>query len=362
MVSTPTDARKKVFDTIEQIEPVNAQWIDRAGQRLVKLTKPPDSLGQLEQVATRLCAIQATLKPVSMKRRIIVCAADHGVTVEGVSAYPQSVTAQMVTNMANGGAAINALARVARAGVWVIDVGVSGSLGPIGGKAKFSSHRVREGTANMAEGPAMSENDMLAAVVVGIEHAQKAAADGVALLGLGDMGIGNTTAASAITAVLTGLSPVHVTGCGTGIDQSALTRKINAIERALSINQPHRDRPFDILQTVGGLEIAALCGACLGAAGQRLAILIDGLISTAAAMIAVAACQHVKDYLFASHLSPEPGHKVQLEWLGHRPLLDLGMRLGEGTGASLAMNIIAAACAAFNEMATFESAHVSNHL
>jgi nicotinate-nucleotide--dimethylbenzimidazole phosphoribosyltransferase len=211
----------------------------------------------------------------------------------------------------------------------------------------------------MVREPAMSEMEMLEAIVVGIEEAARAAAEGVELLGIGDMGIGNTTAASAITASLTSRPPQQVTGRGTGIDDAALSRKVDVIERALARHRPRADRPLDILASVGGLEIAALCGLCLGASAHRFVVIIDGFIATSAALLAVALCPAVSEYLFAAHRSPEPGHSVQLERLKERPLLCLDMRLGEGTGAALAMSLIGAACTAFTEMATFESAQVS---
>jgi len=251
-----TDPKTTVLDTIQRVQPISKVWMDRAEQKLAKLTKPPGSLGRLEEIAARLCAIQQTLEPVSMKRRVIVCVADHGVVAEGVSAYPSAVTAQMVANFANGGAAINSLARVARAGVCVVDVGVSGPLGVIGDKTKFVSRRVREGTANMTQGAAMSQDEMLQALVIGIEQADRAAGDGVALFGLGEMGIGNTTAASAITATLTGLAPAQVTGRGTGIDESQFTRKIEVVERALAL-VALRLRPFVVpawARHAGGLR------------------------------------------------------------------------------------------------------------
>ncbi|HKC11727.1 MAG TPA: nicotinate-nucleotide--dimethylbenzimidazole phosphoribosyltransferase, partial [Vicinamibacteria bacterium] len=298
--------------------------------------------------------------PLVARRRIVVFAADHGVTVEGVSAYPSEVTAQMVVNFVRGGAAVNALAGVANADVWVVDVGVAAPVSVGSGRARLVQRRVRNGTRNMAQGPAMSEPEMLAAVAAGIEQAEQAAEDGVALLGLGEMGIGNTTAASALTAALTGLPPSRVTGRGTGVSDDGLARKIAAVERALATNAPRSDDPLDVLQKVGGLEIAGLCGLCLGGARRGRALICDGFIATAGAALAAGLCGAVADYLFAAHRSPEPGHAVLLDRIGQRPLLDLEMRLGEGTGAALAMNVIGAAVAAFTEMATFESAAVTD--
>lgn len=354
------DAKESVWETIRGIRPVNADWTARARQRQRSLTKPPGSLGRLEEVAERMCAIQERLEPQVARRRIVVFAADHGVTVEGVSAYPSEVTAQMVVNFVRGGAAVNALAGVANADVWVVDVGVAAPVSVGSGRARLVQRRVRNGTRNMAQGPAMSEPEMLAAVAAGIEQAEQAAEDGVALLGLGEMGIGNTTAASALTAALTGLPPSRVTGRGTGVSDDGLARKIAAVERALATNAPRSDDPLDVLQKVGGLEIAGLCGLCLGGARRGRALICDGFIATAGAALAVGLCGAVADYLFAAHRSPEPGHAVLLDRIGQRPLLDLEMRLGEGTGAALAMNVIGAAVAAFTEMATFESAAVTD--
>jgi nicotinate-nucleotide--dimethylbenzimidazole phosphoribosyltransferase len=354
------DARESVWETIRNIRPVNMDWITRARQRQRSLTKPPGSLGRLEEVAERLCAIQERIEPLVARRRIVVFAADHGVTVEGVSAYPSEVTAQMVVNFVRGGAAVNALAGVANADVWVVDVGVAGPVSVGSGRARLIQRRVRNGTHNMVQGPAMSEPEMFAAVAAGIEQAEQAAEDGVTLLGLGEMGIGNTTAASAVTAALTGLPALRVTGRGTGVSDASLSRKVGAVERALAVNAPRPDAPLEILQKVGGLEIAGLCGLCLGGARRGRALISDGFIATAGAALAVGLCRAVADYLFAAHLSPEPGHAVLLERIGQRPLLDLEMRLGEGTGAALAMNVIGAAVAAFTEMATFESAAVTD--
>jgi nicotinate-nucleotide--dimethylbenzimidazole phosphoribosyltransferase len=345
--------------TIAAVQPADPISLARASDRLDRLTKPRGSLGRLEEIATRVCGIQRSVQPKAGKRLIIVCAGDHGVAAEGVSAYPSAVTPQMVANFLAGGAAINALARSAGADVWIIDVGVAGPIAGGGRAARLVSRRIRAGTRNMLRQPAMTTIEMLRAIAVGMEEAGRAAREGIDLLAIGDMGIGNSTAASAITAAVTALPPHHVTGRGTGVDDAVLRRKVGVIESALARHQLRADRPLEILAAVGGLEIAALCGVCLAAAAERLVLVTDGLIATSAAVLAVELCPPVADYLFAGHLSPEPGHAIQLARLGARPLLQLDMRLGEGTGAALAMNVIAAACAAFNEMATFESAGVS---
>lgn len=327
-----------------EVEALDEAAAERARARQGRLTKPPGSLGRLEEIAVRLAAIQRREEPLSRGRRITIFAADHGVTDEGVSSYPSEVTGQMLANFAAGGAAINALARVAEADVDVVDVGV--------GKDKA--------TRNLAREAAMTEDELNIALTIGVERARKASADGVVLAGLGEMGIGNTTAASAMTAALTGVSAQRVTGAGTGLEPRGVRRKIQVVARALTRHRLRPDEPLAILQHLGGREIAALTGFCLEAAAQRLAILVDGFITTAAFAVAWKLQPAVKDYAFFSHRSEEPGHRVLLEFLGGVPLFDLGMRLGEGTGAALAMPVLAAAVEAHNGMATFESAGVSD--
>ncbi len=358
-MSTATEAAAEVLlEAAGRVLPVERVWRERAGARLARLTKPPHSLGRLELIGARLCAIQETIRPVAGPRRVVVFAADHGVAAEGVSAYPPAVTAQMVGNILRGGAAINALARGSAAAVCVVDVGVAGDIDTSGGAAGFLSRRVRAGTRNMAGGPAMSSAEVAAALAVGLEIADAAARDAVAVIGYGEMGIGNTTAASAMTAALTRSPARAVTGPGTGIDDGQLARKVKVVRRSLAANQPLHG-PLEVLRAVGGLEIAAIVGAYIGAASHRIAIVGDGFISTAAALIAASVCPPFVDYWFAGHRSPEPGHRVQLRFLRQEPLLDLGLRLGEGTGAALAMPLLGAAAAMLNEMATFESAGVS---
>jgi nicotinate-nucleotide--dimethylbenzimidazole phosphoribosyltransferase len=323
------------------IEPPEEGFAERARVRQRELTKPPGSLGELESIAIRLAAIQRRDRPTSFGRRVVIFAANHGVVAEGVSPYPAEVTAQMVTNFASGGAAINALARAAQADVVVVDVGVS------------------PGTRNFAREPAMAEDELLGALERGREEARRARAEGVALLGLGEMGIGNTTAASAVAAALTGLPPSRVTGSGTGLDEAGRRRKIEVIERALAHHHVPPREPLAVLRSVGGLEIASLVGLSLEAAAQRLAVVVDGFIASAAFAVAFKLEPRVKDYAFFSHLSTEPGHRALLDFLGVEPLLDLGLRLGEGTGAALAMPLLGAAVAAHNEMATFADAGVS---
>lgn len=348
-----------VEEVVASIPALNPQWRERAVAHLNNLTKPPTSLGCLEEIAARLVAIQEAERPDCSNLAIFTLAADHGVTEEGVSAYPKAVTRQMVLNFLSGGAAINVLCRHCGIEVIVVDIGVEGEFGDVDGLMKM---KVASGTRNMALGPAMSEPELAAALSAGLELASFAHKQGRKLIGTGEMGIGNTTAAAAITSVLTGRPVAEVTGCGTGLDQTGMKRKIQAIESALAINRPDPSNPIDVLRKVGGLEIAGLMGLVLGAAARRIPVVVDGFISTAAAGLAWAFQPRVSDFIFAGHLSTEPGHRALLQLIGQKPLLDLGMRLGEGTGAALAIHIIAAAAKVYNEMATFSSAGVSGAL
>ena len=353
-----SSAAPRLRSAIVRVQPVDPTWRKRAETRLDCLTKPRDSLGRLEWIAARLCAIQETLTPRAAPRRVVVFAADHGVTAEGVSAYPSAVTAQMVGNFLRGGAAINALARTAGADVCVVDVGVAGDIDTSGNAASFVSRRVRPGTRNIVQEPAMSHDELRAAIDVGLDIADAAEKDGMAVLACGDMGIGNTTAASAMTAAFTRAPASEVTGPGTGIDRDTFVRKVAAVTQALRANLPGRD-PLEVLRMVGGLEIAAITGAYIGAARHRMPIVGDGFIATAAALVAAELSPSWLDYWFAGHLSSELGHALQLRYLRQEPLLHLHMRLGEGTGAALAMHLLSAAAAVMNEMATFDSAGVA---
>ena len=353
-----SSALPRLYAAIARVRRLDPTWRDRAEAQLDRLTKPQRSLGRLEWIAARLCAMQETLTPRAAPRRIVVFAADHGVTAEGISAYPSTVTAQMVGNFLRGGAAINVLARATAADVSVVDVGVAGDIDTGGSSASFISRRIRPGTHNMTQGPAMSHDELASAIEVGLEIADAAARDGVAVLACGDMGIGNTTAASAMTAALTRASAADVTGRGTGIDDETFIRKVAVVTRALRVNRPGRS-PLEVLRTVGGFEIAAIAGAYVGAAAHRMAIVGDGFIASAAALVAADLCPAFLDYWFAGHRSSEPGHTVQLGYLRQEPLLRLDMRLGEGTGAALAMHLLTAAAAMMNEMATFDSAGIA---
>jgi nicotinate-nucleotide--dimethylbenzimidazole phosphoribosyltransferase len=342
--------------TIQGIAPVDRSLEPRIRRHLDSLTKPPGSLGYLEELAVRYCLATNMLRPTIGKKVIFTFAGDHGVAEEGVSAYPKAVTPQMVRNMLSGGAAINVLGRHAAVDIQVVDIGVDDPLQDAKG---LISRKIRPGTANMAKGPAMSLDEACRAVETGIELAAQAANQGATLIGTGDMGIANTTPASALFAALLPGEVREVTGRGTGIDDGTLQHKISIIQQALEINRERLTDPLNTLAAVGGLEIAGLCGLILGASHLRIPVVVDGFISSASALVALRMCPHVEDYLFYSHLSGENGHIRFFQHLGARPILDLDMRLGEGTGAALAMFIIEAAVRVYNEMATFESAGVS---
>jgi nicotinate-nucleotide--dimethylbenzimidazole phosphoribosyltransferase len=350
-------ARALLTETIQTIRPIDPSWREAASRRQLELTKPPGSLGRLEEIANRCAAIRESFELTASRPRIVLFAADHGVCAEGVSPYPQAVTAQMVLNFLRGGAAINAIAREGGIELQVVDAGVAT---PLPCSSNLLSRRAASGTRNFSREPAMSEAEMTAAVATGIELACDSATAGCDLLGFGEMGIGNTTSASAIAAALTREPVDALVGCGTGADEACMARKRSAILRGLAMHAASLDDPLGILRCVGGLEIAAMCGFCLGAAAHRVPVVTDGFIATAAAALAVDLCPAMSAYLFASHCSAEPGHSYLLARLGQEPLFRLGMRLGEGTGAALAMKIMQAAVAAFTGMATFESAGVSN--
>jgi nicotinate-nucleotide--dimethylbenzimidazole phosphoribosyltransferase len=327
-----------------------------ARSRLDRLTKPVGSLGRLEELAVRAALVTGSATPRLMTPVIFTLAADHGVVAEGVSAYPQTVTAQMVENFLSGGAGVNVLARQAGARVVVADLGVVLDLPPRSG---LVVRKVGRGTANLAQGPAMSREQAAAAIEIGAGLVEEAGPDCV---GTGEMGIGNTTAASALTAALTGADPEEVTGRGTGVDDAGRARKVATIRRALAVNRPDPRDPLGVLATLGGFEIAGLVGVVLAGAARRVPVVLDGFIATAAALVAVRLQPDAREYLLAAHRSAEPGHRVLLETLGLAPYLDLGMRLGEGTGAALGIGLLRAALACYAEMATFKEAGVSERL
>jgi nicotinate-nucleotide--dimethylbenzimidazole phosphoribosyltransferase len=331
--------------------------VARATQaRLDGKTKPRRSLGRIEELACRIAAARGVPVPPLPRKAIVVMAADHGVADEGVSAYPAEVTGQMLLNFAGGGAAINVLARQVDARLVVVDMGTRQATGAPG----VLDRRIGPGTGNFTAGPAMSRDEAVRALEAGIALAGELAADGIDLVGLGEMGIGNTTAASALTAAFTGLPPEEVTGRGTGIDDAGWARKVDAIRRALLANRPDPDDPLGVLARLGGFEIAGLAGVVLGAAARRIPVVVDGFITAAAALVAARLAPPAAEYLVASHRSVEVGHRALLAALGSRPLLDLDLRLGEGSGAALAMPLVEAALRLLHEMATFEAAGVSD--
>ncbi|MBD2846788.1 nicotinate-nucleotide--dimethylbenzimidazole phosphoribosyltransferase [Paenibacillus sp. IB182496] len=338
------------------IAPPDEAAIAAAAARLNSLTKPPGSLGRLEELALQLAGATGSARPVLDRKAVVVMAADHGVCAEGVSAYPPEVTAQMVLNFLRGGAAVNVLAAQAGADVHCVDIGVNAELSHPG----LLARKVRPGTANMTVGPAMSRSEAAAAVRTGIVLAGELAGQGYRVLATGEMGIGNTTASAALMCVLAGYTPEQSVGLGTGIDETRRGHKIETVARAIACNAPKASDALDALAKVGGLEIAGLAGLMLGAAGQRLPVVVDGFISTAAALVALRLAPGLRPYLIASHQSGEQGHRLLLESLGLRPPLQLDMRLGEGTGAVLCLHLLEAAVRVLDEMATFAEAGVSD--
>ncbi|RIK35603.1 MAG: nicotinate-nucleotide--dimethylbenzimidazole phosphoribosyltransferase [Chloroflexi bacterium] len=336
------------------IPPLDTLAGAEAQRRQDRLTKPPGALGKLEALSIRLAAMSGRPDWLPLRRSIVVCAGDHGVIAQGVSAYPQEVTRQMVLNFLSGGAAVNVLARQMNARVTVVDAGVCGALDP---HPNLVQGKIAPGTADFTQGPAMTDAQAEQAIQRGIAVARREIDHGLDLLAVGEMGIGNTTSAAAIIAAITGRSAAEVTGRGTGVDETGLRRKVAAVEAALARHQPVAQ---NTLAKVGGFEIGVMAGLMVGAAAQRVPVVIDGLISTAAALIAAQLAPDVTHYLIAGHRSAEPGHRIALEWLGLEPLLDMGMRLGEGTGALLAFPLIEAAMRTLNEMATFDEAGVSD--
>ncbi len=341
---------------LSRIQKPDPHLLDKAQSRLDRLTKPLGSLGRLEELAARYVMITGELKPNLPRGAVFTFAADHGVAMEGVSAYPREVTPQMVLNFLRGGAGVNVLARHAAVDVRVVDIGVAYDFGAILG---LIQKKIMHGTKNLLAEPAMTRAQAEQAIEVGIELATLAAQEGIGLIGTGDMGIGNTTPSAAITAVMTGRPVAEVTGRGTGIDDAGHARKVAVIQQALDLHRPDRTDALDVLSKVGGLEIGGLAGLILGAAAERVPVVLDGFIAGAAALIAVGLQPRCREYLIASHRSVERGHQAILDYLGVKPLLDLDLRLGEGTGACLGMSLVCAAIKIYGEMATFDEAGVS---
>ncbi len=348
-----------LHDLIARIQPLDDAAMAEARSRQDQLTKPQGSLGRLEALSIRIAGIMARPRPKIRNKVITVMAGDHGVVAEGISAFPQEVTPQMVLNFLHGGAAINVLARHVAARVVVVDMGVAADLPDHPGLVK---KKVAYGTANMAQGPAMSLSQAEQALLAGAQVVEQEIEKGLDILATGDMGIGNTTPSAAIAAALTARDPADIVGRGTGLDDAGVQRKVSVVRRALEVNQPNPHDALDVLAKVGGFEIAGLAGAILAAAGHRRPVMVDGFISTAAAMIAVGLAPAVRPYLFAAHRSQEQGHGIMLAWLGLDPLLDLDLRLGEGTGAALGISLAEAACKILDEMATFAEAAVAGKI
>ncbi len=346
-----------IDDAAAAIRPPEPALVAGAAARLDRLTKPPGSLGVLESIAIQVAATTGRERPAFARKTVFCFAADHGVAVEGVSAYPQAVTAQMVLNFLAGGAAINVLARQAGARVVIADLGVAADLPAHPGLVRAP---IARGTGNMRREPAMTAAQARAAVEAGIRIARTELARGADLVATGEMGIGNTTSASAIVAAITGLDPLEVVGYGTGIDEERRVHKATVIREALALHRPDAGHALDVLAKVGGFEIGGLAGVMLAAAAARVPVVVDGFISTAAALIACGIAPDLRHHLIAAHRSAERGHQAALAHLGLAPLLSLNLRLGEGTGAVLAMHLVDAACRILGEMATFESAGVSD--
>ena len=346
---------KSILDSITN---TNGAFAGQAQERLDNLTKPQGSLGRLEEFAKQLVAISENPMPEIDKKVVFTFAGDHGVADEGVSAFPKEVTAQMVLNFIHGGAGINALARHSGADVVVVDIGVDHDFGDLK-KEGFISRKIVSGTKNMRKGPAMTKEEAEKCIEVGIELANEYAKKGYKIFGTGEMGIANTTPSSAIAAIITGRSVEDITGRGTGINDDVWKNKIQVIRDSIEANKPDPSDPVDVLSKVGGAEIGGIAGLIIGAAANKVPVVIDGFISTAGALIAYLIEPKTKDYMFAAHMSQETGHKSILEKIGLRPILDLDLRLGEGTGAALAMLVIEAGLKIYKEMATFEEAAVA---
>jgi len=345
-----------IQDTAQAIQPLDENARSAARARQDQLTKPQGSLGRLETLSIQLAGITAQPRPRFHQPVIIIMAADHGITRQGVSAYPAEVTPQMVLNFLYGGAAINVLARHTGARVVIVDIGVASDLPP---HPDLISARIAPGTRDFSIESAMTPEEAERAVAAGIEIVTREISRGADIIGTGDMGIGNTTASSAIVATITHCSVAEVTGRGTGVDDAGLARKVGVIERALAARHPDPSNAWDVLSKVGGFEIAGLAGVMIGAAARRVPVVVDGFISGAAALIACGIAPAAQPYLVAAHRSVEIGHRAVMEHLRLEPLLDLNMRLGEGTGAALGISLCLAACKVLDEMATFDEAGVS---
>lgn len=350
-----------ISQIVEGIQPIDQSWIEKAQAHTAQLVMPPRALGRLHDISERCCAIGKTMSPGMDVKAVMVMAGDHGVALEGVSAFPQEVTGAMVQTFLAGGAGINAIARHVTAQVWVVDMGMIPVFDPkdVVGGDRLKVCKVGKGTASFVQGAAMTKDQAEQAVLTGFKLAAEQFEAGVQVLGTGDMGIANTTPSAAIGAALTGASLDDMVGRGTGVDDQGLARKKAVIAKGLEVNAPDASDGLDILAKVGGFEIGGIAGLVLAGAYYSRPVVVDGFISTAGALIAQAICPAAVDYMFAGHQSEEPGHKIMLAQLGLKPILDLGMRLGEGTGGALAMGIMDGALKVFKEVMTFDQAGVA---
>ncbi len=346
----------RLREMIESIEPIDTEVLRKAQERLDSLTKPKGSLGILEELGKVFVGVRGNLEERVKKKAVFVFAGDHGVTEEGVSAFPKEVTAQMVYTFLRGGAGINVISRHVKCDVFVVDMGVDADFKEAEG---LIDKKVRRGTGNIKKGPAMSRDEAVKAMMAGAELAEEYSKAGYNLFGTGDMGIGNTTPSSAIFSVITGEPVKNVTGKGTSISDDALKKKVEVVKKAIEVNKPDPDDPIDVLSKVGGLEIGGIAGFIIGSAMRKVPVVVDGIISTAGALIAASLNEKIKDYIICGHRSGAFGHDPALKWLGKRPILDLNMRLGEGTGAAIGMWLIELGEKILHEMETFEEAKVS---
>lgn len=348
----------RLDETLSRIAPADPAWREIAKARIATLTMPPGALGRLLDLGVDLAGMTRSLAPPVGRRAVVVMAGDHGVVDEEVSAFPRDVTTQMIHNFARGGAGVNVLAEQAGARLIVVDVGVAGDLDDLVESGAILSRRVASGTGNIAVGPAMSRNQAVRAIETGIDIAVELAAT-TDVFATGEMGIGNSTPSSAIVSVLCHAPTERVTGGGTGVTPQRLRHKADVVAQAIQRNRPDAADPIDVLAKVGGYEIGAVAGLILGSAAMKRPVLVDGFISTAGALLSQGLCPATVDYMIASHRSAEPGHDVALQRLGKKPLLDLALRLGEGSGAALAMHLVEAAVRILTRMATFDEAGVS---
>ena len=346
---------------LEGIKPTDEKWIEKAKERTSQLVMPTRALGRLHDISEKICGICRTLKPSIDRKAFLVMAGDHGVVEEGVSAYPQEVTGEMIKTFLNGGAGINILAGQVNADVFVVDMGIVPDLdaASLNGEGRLFIQKVANGTANLSQGPAMSIEEAEKSILTGFQLSSDLFSKGIEMLGTGDMGIGNTTPSAAIGTVFTGAALEEMVGRGTGVNDQGLLKKKEAIQKGIDINRPDIKDGLDVLSKLGGFEIGGIAGCILSGAYHKRPVVIDGFISTAGAIIAHSLCPAVTDYLFAGHCSEETGHRSMLKYLELKPVLDLGMRLGEGTGSALAMGIIEGAIRIFTGMLTFEQAGVS---